>query len=104
MRGYTKQILYNGRCLMNDGVYVLVGNSQVEWKSKGSADGWDTQNDVGTINGATVPCLGSKKDSRNPYRQGSPVLSRNGYCLIGILKESLNTNRLMVAFCSCAES
>ena len=92
MRGYTKQILYNSRCLINNRVYVLVGKSQVEWKSKRSTNSWDTQNDACTINGATVLCIGSKKDSRNPDRQGSLVLSSHGYCLIGICKELLNTN------------
>ena len=89
---------------MNDWVYVLVGDSQVEWKSKGSAHGWDTGNDVGTINVVTVPCISGEKDSRNLDRQSSPVLSCNGYRLISILEKPLDTNRLMIAFCSCAES
>ena len=51
---------------MNDRVYVLVGDSQVEWKSKGSADGWDTANDVSTVNGATVPCISGEKVLKVP--------------------------------------
>jgi hypothetical protein len=77
---------------MNDGVYVLGGNSQVEWKSKGSTNSWETLKDASTINGATVPYIDGKEGSRNPDGQGIPVLSSNGYCLIGILKELLNTN------------
>lgn len=81
---------------MSDKVGILE-ELVVEGKFEFAADGRDTTDDVGAVDGAGVPGISGDEGSGGPDREGATIGGRDGDGFVEVTEETLDADGLVVA-------
>ena len=71
--------------------------AQVERKTEGAADSWDTADNVGTIDGAAVPGVGGSMGCFDEDSVGTAIVASNSNSFVEEAVEVFDTNGFMIA-------
>ena len=76
------------------------GKTEVERKTEGTTNSGDTVNDVGTVDGAAVPGIGSGVSSFDKDCIGATIIGGDCHSFVEEAVEVLHANSFVVSACS----